>query len=210
MPNIDHLIDTIYQKLNTNASHETAYLSTLDLKYAYSQLNLGPETSLHFNSNIISGESRGTHSFSTGIYGLTNMPAAFQKVIDYILVGLDITPCFLDDIIVVSSGSKEEHLKLVYKHLKKLDEDCLRIYLPKCHFAESEIEWLVYKFTQSGIAPLGTKISATLNLTAPKSLKQLRLFSRSLHYLDNFIPNLSQLCRPRRPLLLKKQLIHLE
>ena len=37
MPIIDNLIDTIKQKFNTNASHKTAYFSTLDLKYAYNQ-----------------------------------------------------------------------------------------------------------------------------------------------------------------------------
>ena len=42
-----------------------------------------------------------------------------QQVIDYTLVGLDNTHCFLDDIIVVSRGSKEDHLKLVYKCLKR-------------------------------------------------------------------------------------------
>ena len=41
--NIDNLIDTIQQNLDTNASHETAYFSTLDLKYAYSYLNLDPQ-----------------------------------------------------------------------------------------------------------------------------------------------------------------------
>ena len=61
MPNIDNLIDTIQQNLNANASQETAYFSTLDLKYAYSQLNLDPETARHCIFNIISGE--GTISF---------------------------------------------------------------------------------------------------------------------------------------------------
>ena len=70
------------------------------------------------------------------------MPAVFQKVMDYILVGLDNTHCFLDDNNFVSRGSKEDHLKLVYKSLKKLDQDNLRINLPKCHFAKTEIEWL--------------------------------------------------------------------
>ena len=56
MPNIDIIIDTIQQNLNTNASQETAYSSTLHLKYAYSQLNLDPETARHCNFNIVSGE----------------------------------------------------------------------------------------------------------------------------------------------------------
>ena len=93
-PNIDNLIDTIQQNLNKNASHETAYFSTLDLNFLYSQLNLDPETARHCNFNIISGESTGTYRFITGFYGLIDMPAAFQKVKDYTLVGLNNTHCF--------------------------------------------------------------------------------------------------------------------
>ena len=88
MPNIDNLIDTIQQNLNTTASQETAYFSTFELKYAYSQLNLDPETARHCNFNMISGEGTGTYRFITGFYGLTDMPAAFQKVIDHTLIGI--------------------------------------------------------------------------------------------------------------------------
>ena len=109
----------------------------------------------------------------------------------------------MDDIIVVSRGSKEEHLKLVYKCLKKLDEDNLRINLPECHFAKPEIEWLGHIFTQSGIAPLESKTAAVLSLPAPNNLIQLRSFLGSVHYIGKFIPNLSQLCHPLRPLLKK-------
>ena len=150
MPNIDNLIDTIQQNVNTSASQETAYFSTLDLKYAYSQLNLDPETARHCNFNIICGEGTGTYRSITGFYGLTDMPAAFQKVMDYTLVGLKNTHCFLDDIIKVSRCSKEDHFKLVYNCLKKLNDVNLRINLPKCHFAKTKIEWLGHKFTQSG------------------------------------------------------------
>ena len=94
MPNIDNLIDTIQQNLNTSASQEKAYYSTLDLKYAYSQLKLDPEMAGHCNFNIISGERTGTYRFITGFYGLTDMPAAFQKVMDYTFVGLKILTAF--------------------------------------------------------------------------------------------------------------------
>ena len=201
MPNIDNLSDTIQQSLNTSASQETACFSTLDLKYAYSQLKLDPERARHCNFHNTSGERTGTYRFISGFYGLTDMPAAFQKVMDYTLVGLQNTYCFLEDIIVVSRGSKEDHLKLVYKCLKKLDEDNLRIKLPKCHFAKTEIEWLGHKFSQSGIAPLESKTAAIASLSAPNNLKQLRSFLGSVLYLGKFIPNLSQLCHPLRPLL---------
>ena len=89
-----------------------------DMITTYSQLNLDPETARHCIFNIISGEGTATYRFITGFYGLADMPAAFQKVMEYTLVGLQNTHCFFD-IIVVSCGSKEENLKLVYKSLKK-------------------------------------------------------------------------------------------
>ena len=77
-----------------------------------------------------------------------------------------------------------------------MDDDNLRINLPKCHSAKTEIEWLGHKFTQSGTAPIETKTAAILNLTAPKNLKQLRSFLGSILYLGKFIPNFSQFCHP--------------
>ena len=136
---------------------------------------------------------------------VNDMTAAFRKTMDSTLVGLKNTHCILDDIIVVSRGLKEDHLKFIYKCLKKLDDDKLRLNLPKCISAKTGIEWLGYKFTQSGIAPLENKTSVIVNLTAPKNLKQLSLFSRSVHYLGKFIPNLSQLCHV--DLYLKRTLI---
>ena len=95
MLNIDNLIDTIKQNLITTASHETAYFSFLDLKYAYSQPILEPQTARHCNLNIVSCEGTGTYRFITGFYGITDMPAALQKAVDYTLVGLDNTHCFI-------------------------------------------------------------------------------------------------------------------
>ena len=44
MPNIDTLIESISQQTNAPASQNTKYFSTLDLKYAHSQLNLDSNT----------------------------------------------------------------------------------------------------------------------------------------------------------------------
>ena len=47
MPNIDMLIDLISQHLNNTQNGQQAYFTTLDLKYAYSQLKLHPDTAKH-------------------------------------------------------------------------------------------------------------------------------------------------------------------
>ena len=91
----------------------------------------------------------------------------------------------------------------VTKCLKKLDENNLKIYLQKCHFAKTEIEWLGYKFTQTGISPLESKTAALLTIPPPSRLKRLRSFPGPVHYIGKFIPHLTPICHPLRPLLKK-------
>ena len=84
MPNVETLMDSISQII-TGYKTEPAdkiYFSTIDLMYAYSQLNLHPEKTNHCSFNIVSGDMTGTYQFQPGFCGLTDMPAEFQKAID--------------------------------------------------------------------------------------------------------------------------------
>ena len=98
---------------------------------------------------------------------------------DYTLIGLQNTFCFLEGIIIVSTGS-ESKINYVLKCLKKLNED--RIWssfeffkhLQKCHFDISEIGRLAYRFNQTGNSPFESKIAAILTVPPPIVLKRLR------------------------------------
>ena len=95
---------------------------------------------------------------------------------DYTLIGLQNTYCFLDDILIDSKGSLNEHKSYVMKCLQRLDDENLRKNLPECHFGKLEIDCLGYHISQSGISPLETKTAAILALEAPKTLKKLSSF----------------------------------
>ena len=102
---------------------------------------------------------------------------------------------------MVSKGSLEEHECYVMNCLKRLDDENLRINLPKCQFGKLEISWLGYHISQSGISPLESKTSAILAVEAPQTLNKVR--SR-VHYIGKFITNLAQISHSLRPLLKKK------
>ena len=122
---------------------------------------------------------------------------------DYTLIGVQNTYWFLDDILIVSKGFLTEHKSYVKKCLQRLDDENLRINLPKCNFGKLEIDWLGYHISQSGISPLETKTAAILALEAPKTIKKLRSFLGSVHYIIKLIPNVAQISHPLRPLLNK-------
>ena len=90
----------------------------MDLPYAYGQLPLSAETSVKCNCSLIGGRSTGTYRFKTGFYGLTTMPAEFQRAMDCILAEYPKAHAFIDDILVVSKGIAIDHIATIEKILK--------------------------------------------------------------------------------------------
>ena len=96
MPNIEELMDTVGQTISEKKQGDI-YFTTMDLTYAYGQLPLNAETSIQCNFSLIGGRSTGTYRFKTGFYGLTTMPAEFQRAMDCILAEYPQALAFIDD-----------------------------------------------------------------------------------------------------------------
>ena len=207
MQSLDHLVDAVALYITQRKdSPGTFWFSKIDLKYAYSQIPLDNSIAKHCNFSILGGKATGTYKFLNGFYGLTDMPATFQKTIDETLEGITSKFAFLDDILVITKGSLRVHEKELDKILKRLGNENrqgLAINLQKCELVKNIIEWLGSTITPSGITPLITKTEAITKLDNPKTLKQLRSFLGSVHHLTKFILNLAKLSEPLR-LLLKK------
>ena len=62
------------------------------------------------------------------------MPAEFQKAIDLTLNNEKDTFAFLDDILIISHVTKEQHIDKLTKVLNKLDAENMAISVDKCKF----------------------------------------------------------------------------
>ena len=76
MPNIDLHLENIAQVVKSDNSNQTLF-TTLDLRYAYSQIPLDKTTREQCNIRIIGGNDIRTYQFQTVFYGFTDMPAEF-------------------------------------------------------------------------------------------------------------------------------------
>ena len=205
MPNIHELVDNVAAQISENSAGEVSF-TNLDLKNAYSQLSLDNFTSSQCNFSLVGGDITGTYQFLTGFYGLGDMPNEFQRVMDSTLGNIPFTNCYLDDILVASKGSFNDHKKIVYKILSTLDSYIFAVKWSKCKFFQKEIEWLGFKISKTGIAPLFDKTKAIKDIPIPKNLKELRSFFGSTNQYIKFVPNLASLGSPLRPLLNKKSI----
>ena len=139
MPNINLLLDTIAQVMKSDKSNQILF-TTIDLRYAYSQIPLDKSTREQCNFSLIGGNATATYQFQTGIYGLTDMPAALQKAVDLTLTNCNHTHAYLDDILIVTKGTLETHRQKLQTVLTQLDEENLAISLDKCKFACKQVE----------------------------------------------------------------------
>ena len=194
MPNLENLMDMVAETIDGKEGQ--VFYSSIDMKYAYGQIPLEESTAKHCNFQIIGGKSTGTYRFVTGHYGLTKMPTEFQKVMDLTLVNMDSTFVYIDDILIVTKGEKSVHMQKVREVLEVLDKANLQLKADKCKIACTEIEWLEYKLSGEGVAPINGKIQGISERLRPNNLKELGSFLGAVNQLNNFIPDLASICAP--------------
>ena len=136
------------------------------------------------------------------------MPAELQKTIDLTLNNEKDTFAFLDDILIISHGTKEQLIEKLKIVLDKLDQENLGTAVNKCKLGCKEVEWLGFVINEYGTIPMHKKTDAIAKLQDPKTFKQLKSFMGSVHHLNKFIPNLAQLGTPLRPLLSSSSKFH--
>ena len=78
--------------------------------------------------------------------------------------------------------------------VKVLDKAWVRLKLQKCEIAKRNTEWLGYKLSEEGINPVEEKVQAITDKLWPKNLKDLRSFMAAKNQMNQFIPNLANLC----------------
>jgi hypothetical protein len=111
---------------------------------------------------------------------------------------------YLDDLLVITKGSFEDHLLKLKVVLERLQNAGLRVNLPKSGFCTQELKYLDYWLTPTGIRPLTKKVEAILRLQPPKTLRQLRSFLGMVNYYRDMWKRRSHILTPLTAMLQKK------
>ena len=201
MPNLDNLIDMIAEKLDKKEGE--AWYSSVDMTYAYGQIPLHDLTKRHCNFQSVWEKSTGTYRYTTGFYDLTVMPTEFQKLRDLTLANINSVFVYIDDILIVTKGTKKEHVNQVREVLRILDEASLQLKPEKSAIAQENIEWLRNKLTRTGISTINAKAQGISEKLLPTNLKHLRSFLGAVNQFNKFLPNLAAISFPFRTILKK-------
>ena len=158
-------ISTVLQELEG-----FTYATALDLNMGYYTIRLDPKTAEMCTIIFPWGK----YSYQRLPMGASNAPDIFQAKMGSLFQDLEYVRAYIDDLLILSKGTFEDHLDKLDKVLRRLQDKRLRINAPKSTFATDEIEYLGYTLTRDGIKPQQEKVSAILALQPPSNVKQLR------------------------------------
>jgi hypothetical protein len=171
------------------------WLTKLDVRAAFHRLRIRPgdEWKTAFRTRY------GLYEWVVCPFGLANAPSAFQRFINWVLRDyLDIfASAYIDDILIYTDGTLEDHRSKVNSVLQRLAKNGLRLDINKCEFEVQRCKYLgLIIDTQEGISMDPEKVAAIREWAAPTTIKGIRGFIGFANYYRDFIQDFSSIVRP--------------
>jgi hypothetical protein len=133
----------------TSTLSGSKYFTVLDCFSGFWQINIHEP---HREKTAFSVPSLGHYQFSRLPYGLSNGPASFQRLMDYVLKNVTGTEGWtkMDDI-VIYSDTAEEHAKTLTNVLERFRKANLQLQPEMCVFAKERVTYLGFELSSRGI-----------------------------------------------------------
>ena len=190
LPRIDETLDLL---------HGAKWFSVLDMKSSYWQVEI-EEVDKHKTAFTVG--QLGFYECNRMPFGLTNVPAKFQRLMESCLADLHLSQCliYLDDIVVFSK-TYEDHLLHLEGVFKRIAEAGLKLRPSKCHFLKHKIRYLGHVVSEQGVGTDPDKIKDVKSWPAPQSVDELRRFLGFVGFYRRFIKDFSKIACPLYDLL---------
>lgn len=174
---------------------KTKWLTKMDVSAAFHRIRMakGEEWKTAFRTRY------GLYEWMVTPFGLTGAPATFQRYINWCLKEYldDFCTAYIDDILVFSDGSLEDHREKVRLVLKKLQEAGLQLDIGKCEFEVKSVKYLGYIIDVGrGLRMDPEKVKAIEDWHAPTSVRGVRSFLGFANYYRLFIKDYSRIVLP--------------
>ena len=132
-------------------------------------------------------------------FGLCNGPSAFQRFINHVLSEFldDFASAYVDDVLIYTNGSKEEHYRQVNLVLQRLLDSGLHVDIKKCEFCVTETKYLGFIIEAGKALKMDpAKTQAIRDWKPPTTVKGVRGFLGFANFYRQFIKDFSALARP--------------
>jgi RNase H-like domain found in reverse transcriptase/Reverse transcriptase (RNA-dependent DNA polymerase) len=174
---------------------QATWFSKLDVSAAFHRIRIrkGDEWKTAFRTRF------GLYEWLVTPFGLTGAPATFQRYINWALRDYldDCCSAYIDDVLIYTSGTLNEHRERVRGVISRLRDAGLRLDIDKCEFEQKRVKYLGYIVDcEKGISVDPEKVAAIREWEPPSSVRGIRSFVGFANYYRDFIPMFTHLAKP--------------
>src|SRR6202161_2438301 len=184
IPRTDEIVDRV---------RGAEIFSKFDLRWGYNLLRIKPgdEWKTAFRTRY------GLFEFKVMPFGLSNAPAAFQRMMNDVLSPVLDTSAinYLDDTTTYNK-TLEEHIPNNRLVLSRFREFSLFCRLHKCKLHKEEVEFLGMKLSKYGMKMDEHKVEAITEWPMPKNVTNIREFLGFCNFYRRFVDNFAKIARP--------------
>ena len=132
------------------------YVSSSGLNMGYRHIKICPFLSKLFTI-VLPWEK---YEYQKLPMGLCNTPDIVQEKINELFHGLDYVKTYIDDLLLISKKSLEDHIKKLDELLSKSKSAGFKVNVKISFFVRNELEYLGFRITREHILPLPDKVEA--------------------------------------------------
>uniref|UniRef100_A0A2N9FUY0 Uncharacterized protein n=1 Tax=Fagus sylvatica TaxID=28930 RepID=A0A2N9FUY0_FAGSY len=184
LPRIDQLVDS-------TARHKL--LSFMDAFSGYNQIQMAEED----QEKTAFITSRGLFCYKVMPFGLKNAGATYQRLVNKMFhdqIGRNVE-VYVDDMLV-KSKKDDDHLADLKETFQALRRYNMKLNPAKCVFGVSSGKFLGFMVSQRGIEANPDKIKAILEMTPPKTVKEVQSLTGKAAALNRFVSRSTDKCLP--------------
>ena len=170
------------------------HFSCLDLKSGFWQIKMD-KLSKQYTAFTIG--NMGFFKYNCMPFGLCNVPATFQRLMQNCLRELNLTYCLihLGDIIIFLKMA-EEHLHCLCVIFDQFREHNLKLKPSKCDFFRNEITYLAHRVSKDGVCPNDSNLKAIAECTPLETYMEVCTFLGLVGHYRRFIKGFAHIVHP--------------
>ena len=167
------------------------YFSKLDLTKGYWQIPLREED----KEKTAFSTPEGHFQFKKMPFGLVNATATFNRMMRKLLLNINCTDSFVDDVLG-HTPTWQGHLKTLREIFQRLRDANLTIRPTKCEIGCKSLSFVGQHLEKGKMYPASEKVTEVMEAPVPRTKRQVRSFLGLIGYYRSYVPNFSAIATP--------------
>ena len=114
---------------------------------------------------------------------------------------LNLSEAYINNMLIITKDDWSDHLEKLELTLQKLKDNGLKCNIEKSSSGQTEMEYLGFWVTRTGILPINKKEEAIVKMTHPKNMKDVHAFIFIVNYCRDIWVRRSHLLHPLKQYL---------